>query len=693
MSAATEPSIRLSELDDNAWLMELDMAGKSANVFTAEFLAELEFAIDKLERRPAFAGLIVMSAKPDIFIAGADLVAIQQTQHWNRSQVEQFCRRGQELFGRLSQLPGPVVAAIHGVCVGGGLEFALACHYRLGSAERKTLLGLPEVKLGLIPGWGGTARLPRLAGLETAATWTCSGELQSAETALQTGVLDGLVPRATLRSAAESWVRDRQGDFRARRERLAGWVTNLPADLTEFSLKLNADIAKSRLDPTAPRVVLEQLLDSHADDLATALRKEASAMARVYGSPTNAALLNVFFLSEHAKKLTRSAAATDASDVRSVGIVGVGLMGAEIAALVDETNELWLFDTQVARAEKLAKQLNQRPRSSPVRLAASLGDLGGCDLIFEAIPENLATKRALLAELERHASSRAIVATNTSVISVAELAAGLAHPERFCGLHFCYPVATRPLVEVIAGPATEPEAMRQAARWLAARRRVPLRVADHPGFIVNRVLCPMFNEANHLVTQGNSPEAIDLAMRDAGFEFGPLEFIDLIGIDVSYAAALWLFPRLPTPLEPCLLMHAIHRAGFRGKKSASGYYAYDAAGHRTDQPSPIQALIEQYARATLRLSSAEIVHRLLLVMANQAADAWWAKTGETERDIDLAMLQGGGVPERLGGVLHWAQRQGPAELLRELEVLEADPAHRGRFRPTAGFQAWARAEA
>ncbi len=688
MSAASESSVRLVELGGRCWQMELDMPGKSANVFTAEMLGDLERAIDRLEALADFAGLIVTSAKPDIFVAGADLVAIQQTLDWRPPEIEQFCRRGQELFGRLGGLPGPVVAAIHGVCVGGGLEFALACDYRLGTAERKTVLGLPEVKLGLIPGWGGTVRLPRLAGLATAAEWACHGELHSAENGLQAGVLDQLVSRETLQQTAQAWLSQRCDQYRARRAQLAGAVTTMPADLSAFAAGESERIEGTRLDPFAPRVVLAHLLDSCGDDRASALRKEAVAMTQVYGSESNAALLNAFFLGEHSKKLMRAAVAVD-SKVQRVGVVGIGLMGAEIAALAGAPSDLVLFDAQPERAHQLAAEFERRGQAAAVQVAATLHDLGSCDLIFEAIPEQIDAKRQLLRELEQNLTPDAIIASNTSVLALTELAVGLAHPQRFCGLHFCYPVARRPVVEVIAGPATAPETIDRAAAWLASRRRVPLRVVDQPGFVVNRVLCPMFNEANHLVSQGNAPAAIDQAMREAGFEYGPCEFIDLIGIDVSYAAALWLFPRLPTPLEPALLLHAIHRAGFRGKKSGAGYYQYDSQGARTNQPSPIAPLIQQYLRGEMLLSPQEIVHRLMLVMANQAADIWMAKTVASERDVDLAMVQGGGVPDRLGGVLHWARRQGPTELFRELQVLESDKSHRGRFRPTAGFTAWA----
>ena len=679
--------IQLSNLGDGLIQMQFDLPGKSANVFTDELLTELATVVTQLEQSPPTSGLIATSAKPGIFIAGADLAAINSTLDWDASQIEAFCRRGQRLFDRLGQLPCPVIAAIGGVCVGGGLEFALACDYRIATDERKTLLGLPEVKLGLIPGWGGTVRLPRMIGLAAAAELTCSGELVSARRAKELGFVDEVVSPTDLLTAARRQLHASQNDFKSRRRSLSGPVSVQPDDVEKFKRESLEAIRHAKLHPHAPETALDQIIASRNNSLFEALDKEATAMTRVYGSDSNAGLLNAFFLGELAKKLVRAVTGGPCA-VSSVGIAGIGLMGGEIAQFCSSKTQLRVFDVNLHRAQSVAEQLYTRRDTQPVIVVESAAELADCDLIIEAITESAPAKQDLLKELDAIAPPTSLIATNTSVISIDDLAKPLSRPDRFCGIHFCYPVAHRSLVEVVRGEGTSPATIDLVSSWLVAHKKTPLVVDDHPGFVVNRVLCPMLNEANHLLCSGNSVEVVDRAMRTARFEFGPLEFMDWIGLDISYAAGLWLFPRLSTPIEPSLLMHAIRRAGYLGRKTGAGYYTYNSSGQKVGPNSQLLRLAEQYTNHTERLSADAIFRRLMLVMVNQAADVLYQRTVDSADQVDLAMIAGAGLPDHFGGVLFWANRQGVDQIVGEINSLNDRKELHGRFRPTAGLLAW-----
>jgi 3-hydroxyacyl-CoA dehydrogenase/enoyl-CoA hydratase/carnithine racemase len=677
------PSIRRSTLEPGIEHVVLDVPDKSANVFTSELLAELSTTLDALEASPPALGCILTSAKPGIYVAGADLVAISQTQHWNEKQVKSFCHGGQSLFERLSSLPCVTVAAIHGVCVGGGLEFALACDYLVASDDRKTLLGLPEVTLGLIPGWAGTVRTPRRIGVKAGIDLVTSGRLVAAQQALDMRLIDvtASADQLVARSAALIHEIHKAGSLAARRSKLRQATALSASERTKLSEEFETAITGRELHPYAPRVALVHMLDSAGDEFSVACDKEAAAMARVYGSESNAGLLNAFFLNDRAKKSGKFAG-IKTNPINCLGIVGVGVMGGDIALACSNRLALRLLDSDMERSQLVAKSCNSPSGSGkPVVVAQSTADLQSCDLVIESIVEDVSAKKRLLADVESHVAASTIVASNTSVIRIAELSSELNRPDRFCGLHFCYPAKDRRLVEVIRGPETADEPLASVCDWVRSMGKVPLPMKDAPGFVINRLLCPMFNETGHLLTDGCTAEQIEQAMRDFGFALGPLEFMDAIGLDTLYAAGAYLIPKLTTPVEPSLLLHAMNKAGWKGRKAGRGFYDYPSADGRAQTNPDLPALIEQYAKPSGRtLSPDEIVRRLLTVMLNQAADLLAECVVPHGDDVDLALLLGGGFPPFRGGLLFWARRQRLAALEADVAQWGAEPSLRRRYR-------------
>jgi 3-hydroxyacyl-CoA dehydrogenase/enoyl-CoA hydratase/carnithine racemase len=668
----------------------LDAPNKSANVFTSELLADLDRAITAWSEAPPEIGLVISSAKPSIYIAGADLIAIANTLDWSQEQIRAFCRNGQSLFDRMTKLPCPSVAAIHGACLGGGLEFALACDARVASDDRKTVVGLPEVSLGLIPGWAGTVRTPRLIGLDPALDLVTSGRVLSAAEARSIGLVDLVAPRDLLLGEAMRLVSKlrAEGGYLERRQARCRAMPPFD-DFGQLRTRFAAAIAgRSGLHPLAPTVALEVMLDSAADDFATACEKEGAAMARVYGSESNAGLLNTFFLNEKSRRLGKFSAAT--RPIQRVGIVGAGVMGGDIAFVSAGQTPISVFDLDPDRGQSVVQQCNLASGDGRAAAAANLADLAACDLVIESIVEDPTAKQAILVEIESRATPEAILATNTSVIGIDTLAERLARPGQFCGLHFCYPARSRRLVEVVRGARTGEETLANACAWVRSIGKIPLPVADAPGFIINRLLCPMFNEAGHLLTQGCPLTSVDGAMRAFGFALGPLEFMDAIGLDTLHAAGSHLIPRLATPIEPSLLLHAMNKASWRGRKSGRGFYAYPDPAGPPQANEQLAGLIEQYLRDSARpLSDDEIVRRLLMAMVNQAADALAEKVVANGDEIDIALIHGAGFPEHRGGLLFWARRQGLARLTRDLQSWSAAPHSARRYRVSKALAALA----
>jgi 3-hydroxyacyl-CoA dehydrogenase/enoyl-CoA hydratase/3-hydroxybutyryl-CoA epimerase/3-hydroxyacyl-CoA dehydrogenase/enoyl-CoA hydratase/3-hydroxybutyryl-CoA epimerase/enoyl-CoA isomerase len=510
--------------------LTFDDPAKGANILSSAVLDDLEQHLNELEQRTDLAGLIFRSAKPGVFIAGADLREFVQWLDSPPEEVQAFCRRGQTLFARFTQAPFVTVAAIDGVCLGGGAELAVWCDHRLMTDNPKTQYGFPEVKLGLYPGWGGTARTPRIIGLSNAVELITSGEAIVGPAAYKLGLAVEVVKPEQLDQAAIELVRQERasGEYKQNRER---WSQSLPIDDTELAF-LGATGSAHIQQQTgghypAPLVALEVMLEASSLDVSSACAREAEGFPSLFGSPVNRSLLNVFFLQDKNKKDPGiDNPEVKPRPIRSASVIGAGIMGQGIAAanvkrkipttLTDLSPEALahgisgiLEEVSYSKATKAPDARKAIELTPYLNGSTSPAEVAAADLVIEAVIENLDIKQKVYADLEPRLGPETILASNTSTIPISKLAAGLEHPERFCGLHFFNPVRKMPLVEVIRGAKTSDETVATLVAYAKSIGKSPIVVGDGPGFLVNRILLPYMTESVQLLLEGAAVRHFD----------------------------------------------------------------------------------------------------------------------------------------------------------------------------------------
>lgn len=692
-------SITLSFPQPDVALLTFDTPGKGANVLSRGTLAELAEHLNVLEARRDLAGVVIASGKPGVFIAGADLREFAAAGTPPREEVVALAAGGRELFARLSRLPCVSVAAIDGACLGGGAELALWCDRRLMTTNPKCQFGLPEVKLGMFPGWGGTVRLPRLAGLGNAVELICGGESIDGKAALAMGLASDLVPPERLEAAALALVRAEQ-ECRAYLHDRQRWQQ--PLQVTETELAFLAATAAAYIQGEtkghypAPLAALDLLISSATLNADEAGRRESEGFAELFGTPVNRALINVFFLQDRNKKDPGVDAAVQPRKVDRVGIVGAGIMGSGIAAAVIKRDvPAVVFDLSPdALANGLGKALEEAAydRSlrgpDPQRLvklaprlqaAAREADVALADLVIEAVVENPKVKQELFSRLEPLLGPETVLASNTSAISIGRLAEVLQRPERFCGLHFFNPVRRMPLVEVIRGPQTSDQTVATAVAFAKALGKNPIVVRDGPGFLVNRLLFPYMNEALELVLEGAALDEVDRAATQFGMPMGPITLFDVVGLDTALYAGRVMHEAFPNRVVQSPLLAALVEQGRLGQKSGAGFFSYARRKDRGEPDPQVEQLIDQLRRARRQIPLEELQDRLFLPMLLEATRVLKEELVRDARDVDLGLIYGIGFPPFRGGLLFWADCVGAASILERLAPYE----HLGeRFQPT-----------
>jgi 3-hydroxyacyl-CoA dehydrogenase/enoyl-CoA hydratase/3-hydroxybutyryl-CoA epimerase len=692
---------------DGTLMLKIDVPGHSVNVLNRQLLADLDAACARLAVERTAPLVIVRSGKPSGFVAGADLHEFQEIR--TVAEAEAVSARGQELFDKLAALPMPTVAAIHGPCLGGGLELALACDYRLVFDRANTQLGLPEVELGLLPGWGGTQRLPRVVGLERALQIIVGQRRLDAREALRWGLADVTAAgERELRGqivhisaiAVKNGKRPRTGlPLRTWRQ----WFLESNRLGRRVLFRGTERILRKRVwdDMPAPWEALEAVRTGITEGTAAGLKRERETAGRLAVSAPCRNLIGLFFRREEARTVGDLA-----PDVRRVGVVGAGVMGAGIAQLaalkgchvvVREVDEEALGAGITRITELFVKAVDRRlltAEESRKRLAAVTGTLGwdgfdGVDVVIEAATENVDAKRAIFRELDARTPASAVLATNTSSLRVEALQEGLTHPERVAGLHFFNPVHKMPLVEVVRALRTDDAAVELLRRWSVALGKTPVVVRDSPGLVVNRVLMPYLNEAALLVAEGLPIASIDATMRRFGMPMGPLELLDQIGLDVAAHVAVAMRPLLEARFPPNDAFEKMRANGWLGEKSGRGFYA-----HSKKSATP-NALAENLLRAgggvdavsralTAQARMAEARERMVLLMLNEAALALSEGLADSAAAIDLALVLGTGWAPHRGGPLRYADERG---LPAVVEALTGQAARHGkRFEPGAGLK-------
>jgi 3-hydroxyacyl-CoA dehydrogenase / enoyl-CoA hydratase / 3-hydroxybutyryl-CoA epimerase len=628
--------------EELAWLT-FDRQGASANTFSREVLEELAAALDEIvAAKPV--GLIVRSGK-DSFIAGADVEEF--TRFRSAAEALVFTRAGWDLFDRLSRLPFPTTALVNGFCMGGGLELALACRYRVALDDPKTRFAFPEVMLGVMPTWHGVQWLPRRVGPAAALDMMLTGRTVDARRAKRMGLVDQAVPLRIFENTARMLTLEAPAP---RRLPLAQRLMLGP--LRSFVAAQARKQVARRADPDhypAPYAILELWRKYDGDPFAAA-DDPACSLKALFEHPTARNLIRVFFLQERLKSLGKTAD----FDPRHVHVVGAGVMGGDIAALCAMRGmRVTLQDTapeRIAPALKRAARLferrlrdKRRVRDALDRLVPDVGGAGAAhaDVVIEAIFEDLEAKRALFAKLEAAAKPGAILASNTSSLKLADIASALKDPSRLVGIHFFNPVPQMMLVEVVSGERTDPVLARKAASFVRRIDKLPLPVKDSPGFLVNRVLGPYMQNAFRMVDEAIQPETIDAAMESFGMPMGPIELADTVGLDICLAAGKELAKKGASgePDAPRVLLNKV-ALGKLGKKTGQGMYHYvdgktvkrKAGEPRTDM---IDALIGPYLAEAQAVLAEGIV-----------ADADL---------IDAGLIFGTGFAPFRGGPLHYLE--------------------------------------
>lgn len=675
------------EVNDGVAVVTLDCPDTPVNVISQAVKDEVYAMLVALERDAQVRAVAFFSGKPDNFIAGADIEEFVQLK--SAAEAEQLSRDGQAMLDRVAAFPKPIAVGIHGACLGGGLEFALACRHRVATDDPKTQLGLPEVQLGILPGAGGCQRLPRLIGARAALDIILAGKSERAPKAFRLGLVDELVPPSILKDvtiAAARRMAERGVMLRRRRGGLSGFLLdgNPLGRLLVFHLARKQVLGQTKGNYPAPLAALEAVRHGLTHGMTVGLQREAQLFGQLAVGDVSRKLVQIFFATRDLKKDFGVPDAPKPVAVRRLGIVGSGFMGAGIAgtAIVQAGVDVRLKDADLPRVAKgilaaraiVDERLTRRriTKYEHARLAALLsgGDsyagFGAADLVIEAVFEELEVKRQVLRECEAVLPERAVFATNTSTIPIGRIAEAARRPEQVIGMHFFSPVARMPLLEVIPAGTTAPLTVSTAVGFGRRMGKTAIVVRDTPGFWVNRILGPYMNEAAHLLLSGVGVEDIDRAMVQFGFPVGPITLLDEVGLDVAQHAGEVLEAAFGERLAPPQALAALVKEGRLGRKAGRGFFTYQGGKKGGVDPSVYRLLGVQPNGG---IPTADIVQRLTYAMLNEAARAVAEGVVRSPRDGDIGAIYGFGFPPFRGGPLRYLDDLGPDRVYADLSRL------------------------
>ena len=679
------PTIR-REIDDSICVLTFDRPESGANIFDAAALSDLDQQLDFIEGEDSLEGVVILSAKKSIFIAGADLkTLLHQAQ---TGEMRAFIAEGQRIFNRLAALKIPTCAAIHGACAGGGYEITLACDWRIASDDPATRIGLPETTLGLIPAWGGCTRLPRLIGAEKAAEVILKGKLYSAQEAKQLGLVDEIVSRDQLLDAAKKKLRDgkRPSPSPLPRGEADGGAAG--------ERKTSAPRASGNLAPARALEIIRKNLP-----LDQSLAAELDTIAELGGTDATQNLIRNFFLAE---KYKRGSSKQMPEKITHAAVIGAGIMGSGIAQWLSSrgvsvilrdvgteelTRGLANIEKIYADAVKRAIMTEEKAKEGRARIVASSApiEMRDVQIVIEAASEKMEIKKEIFRELVQKAPHATMLATNTSALSLSDLAAETKTPERVVGLHFFNPVSRMKLVEVVVGTETSDATIARALGFVRQIAKLPVIVRDSPGFLVNRVLFPYLLEAAELFENGVSGQEMDHALLQWGMPMGPLRLIDEIGVDITVDIANTLEKAYGQRDRAPKILREMQSAKMLGRKSGRGFYRYEGKsqtsnaeiekwrghlvagvgdpGRRVASPSP------ESGSATPTTTKNDLANRLMSLMVNEAARCLEENVVASPEDADYGMILGTGFPAWRGGPLRFAENFSIKKLVEEMERL------------------------
>ncbi|EGQ7831630.1 TPA: fatty acid oxidation complex subunit alpha FadJ [Vibrio vulnificus] len=676
-----------------AWL-GIDVPNEKMNTLQAAFADEMKAIFAQLKDCSGLKGLIVHSLKPDNFVAGADVRMLEACK--TAPEAEALARQGQELFQQLSDLPYPVVAAIHGPCLGGGLELALACDFRVCSDDDATRLGLPEVQLGLLPGSGGTQRLPRLIGLLPSLDLILTGKQLRANKAKKLGVVDACVPQTILLDVAKQFVE--KGKKRSKqkvttKEKLLSGSGLGRKFVFEQAAKKTHE--KTRGNYPATVAILQVIQHGLEKGMKQGLELEAKRFGELVMSNESKALRSIFFATTEMKKETGSEAKP--SKVGMVGVLGGGLMGAGISHVSVAKAKVPVrikdvSDDGVLNALKYNYKLFDKQRKrrilSKAQLQSKMLQLSGgtdftsfnrTDVVIEAVFEDLSLKQQMVADIEANAKSETIFATNTSSLPIHKIAEKAQRPENIVGLHYFSPVEKMPLVEVIPHESTSEETIATVVALAKKQGKTPIVVKDQAGFYVNRILAPYMNESAHILLANEPIDKIDTALLDFGFPVGPITLLDEVGVDIGAKIMPILVAELGARFKGPDVFDVLLNDGRKGRKSGKGFYTYK--GKKKEVDKSVYKLLKLTPES--KLSDNDIALRCVLPMLNEAVRCLDDGIIRSPRDGDIGAIFGIGFPPFLGGPFRYMDQFGLKKLVEKMNQFAEK--YGDRFAPCDGL--------
>lgn len=689
------------EEDGIATLM-FDLPEEKVNKLSSKAMHDLSEVLDNLEKNTDIKVMLLKSGKKNVFIAGADINEINAIH--SRNDALHKIHEGQNILNRLESLPFPTIAVIDGSCLGGGMELALACTHRIVTDNPKTQLGLPEVSLGVIPGWGGTQRLPKLVGLQEGLKMVLSGKSIPGKKAWKIKLADAIYPQAFVDQKAKEFARlcvspIEQKKIFTNRE-LSGTMNCLleknPVGRSLVFKTAEKDLMKKTKGRfPAPIKALNVIKSTYAMGLKEGLEKEAQGFADVADGAISKNLIKLFFVSQDLKKDSGTVDFFEPKEIKSAAVLGAGVMGGGIAWLMSYKDiPVRIKDINwdsiakgYQQADDYYKQLTKKHKLTKNQanlkfhqISSGINYVGfnNADIIIEAVVENMEIKKKVLAELEGNVRDDAIICTNTSALDVSEMASQMKYPERFIGMHFFNPVNRMPLVEIIPGKKTSPQTIATTVAFVKKLGKTPVVVGNCAGFVVNRILLPYMIEALTMLEEGVDFERIDQLLLDFGMPMGPFTLMDEVGIDVSFKVAQTLEDAYGTRMKVPDIAQTLSKEKLLGKKGGAGFYLYKN-GKVTGVNPDIKRLLPS-AAGNNHINDETIVARTVNMMINEASKCLEEKIIENPSYLDMAMIMGTGFPPFRGGVLRYADEMGISNVCNKLKQLSLE--YGKRFAPS-----------
>ncbi len=658
----------------------LDLEDSAVNILSSEVLRALDAKFNELKKAEDIRLLQITSAKEGIFIAGADIAEIEDLR--DEDEAYEKVREGQKILSQISTLPFPTLAVINGACLGGGLELALCCDYRLCTENSATKIGLPEVNLGVLPGFGGTQRLKRLTGLSKALELILGGKILNGKKAEKLGVVDACVPQGYLEFKQKSFIELilSNPEKILQKRKKGSWMDRFLPQLV-FSYARKNVAAKTKNKYPAPLAVLDLLEKTNSKEVQEGLEYEARAFAKLAITDISKNLIGLFYASEALKKERGVKRRVKALPIKMINVIGAGVMGSGIVFQFSKIGKL--VRMKLRRYEQAAQALKtiqkvydgiiKRHRLTPAEVNMKMGHItyttefdgfNNCDLALEAIIEDKKAKQELYEQLEEIMDEKAIIASNTSSLSITMLSEKMKNPERFVGMHFFNPVPRMPLVEIIPGKKTSDKSIATVVALAKEAGKTPVVVGDCAGFLVNRILLPYINEAVRMFEEGADYEKIDALILDFGMPMGPFVLADEVGLDVGYKVAKVLEDAYGERMKVSSILDRVYQQmQLLGKKSGKGFYIH--SGKKRQVNSEVVGLV--FSKRTF--DEQEIIDRAILIMINEAAMCLQEGIVENAQYLDMAMVMGTGFPPFRGGLLRYADSIGISNIVMTLESL------------------------